>query len=105
MKNWKKIVLYITGPGALLFLLLVLFIHLFTTIDARSWIIGGLIPFFVLFLPLYMVEYFRDETRKEKQDKKFQFNKRNSRIEWEGGNIHGKTPTRTERAGRFFNRK
>jgi hypothetical protein len=52
-----------------------------------------------------MVEYFREETRKEKQDRKFQFNKRNSRIEWEGGNIHGKTPTRTERPGRFFNRK
>lgn len=105
MKNWKKFFLYITGPGALLYLLVVLFIHLFTTVDASNWLIGGLIPFFVLFLPLYMYEYFREETKKEKQSKKFQFKKHNSRVEWEGGNIHGKTPTKTERPGRFFNRK
>jgi len=105
MKNWKKIILYITGPGALLVLLVVLFIHLFTPTDARNWIKAGLIPFFVIFIPLYMVEYFRDVTRKENQDKKFQFKKRNTRTEWEGGNIHGKTPTKTKRPGRFFNPK
>ena len=103
MKKWKKIILVTTGPGILIFVMIVLFIHLFTPADTSNWIVVGLIPFFIVFIPFYMVEYFRDETRKEKQDKKIQFKKRKTRTEWEGGNIHGKIPTQTKRPGNLFN--
>lgn len=104
MENLKKIILYITGPGVLFFELVALFVHLFTPLNARSWLIGGLIVFFVVFIPLYSYEYFRQEFGKE--DKKpISFNKNKGRTEWRGGNIHGKIPTKTNTPGNYFNKK
>ncbi|MEN8117252.1 MAG: hypothetical protein ABFS16_09750 [Bacteroidota bacterium] len=103
MQTIKKIVLYVTGPGVIAFEAVVLFIHLFTPTDTKPWIIGGLFVFFLVFIPLYSVEYFRQNFGKEEY-KKIRFKKRNKRTEWEGGNIHGKTPTEVERPGRLFNK-
>ncbi|MBN1985179.1 MAG: hypothetical protein JW761_02685 [Prolixibacteraceae bacterium] len=103
MKNLKKVVLYISGPGVVAMEVVALFIHLFTGKNARFWIIGGLIVFFVVFIPLYSIEYFRQNFKREKS-KLVQFKKKKSRTEWEGGNIHGKTPTNVDRPGRIFNK-
>ena len=103
MKKFKKIVLYISGPGMVLLEFVALFIHFFTAANARPWIIGGLIVFFVVFIPLYSIEYFRQNFRNDGDKKTVQFKKRNTRTEWEGGNIHGKTPTEVKRPGNFFN--
>ncbi|MDX8339156.1 hypothetical protein SLH46_08200 [Draconibacterium sp. IB214405] len=101
MEKIKKIVLYISGPGVLFFELVALFIHLFTPVNTRPWLIGGLVVFFVVFLPLYSVEYFRQEFKKN--DKKaISFGKNKGRTEWRGGNIHGKVPTKTEGPGKLF---
>lgn len=102
MEKLKKIVLIIAGPGVLFFELVALFIHLFTAVNARSWLIGGLIVFFVVFVPLYCYEYFRQEFGKADK-KSISFNKNKSRTEWRGGNIHGKVPTKTKAPGKFFN--
>lgn len=100
-KKIKKIVLLIAGPGMLFVELLALFIHIFTASDAKPWIIGGMVVFFVIFIPLYAIEYFKNNFRDEKKSN-IQFKKRNTRTEWEGGNIHGKTPTEVSRPGKLF---
>jgi len=102
MEKFKKIVLLIAGPGIIAVELVAVFIHLFTSNNTKPWIIGGLLIFFIVFIPLYSVEYFRQQIKKEKMKKDFLFKKRNTRTEWEGGNIHGKLPTKTERPGRYF---
>lgn len=101
MERFKKIVLYVAGPGVLFFELVALFIHLFTSTNTRPWLIGGLVVFFVVFVPLYSVEYFRQEFKKA--DKKpISFSKNKERTEWRGGNIHGKVPTKTKAPGKYF---
>jgi len=103
MEKLKKIVLIIAGPGVLFVELVALFIHLFTSVNARPWLIGGLIIFFVVFIPLYCYEYFRQEFGKADK-KSISFNKNKSRTEWRGGNIHGKVPTKTKAPGKYFNK-
>nr|WP_319570913.1 hypothetical protein [uncultured Draconibacterium sp.] len=102
MEKLKKIVLIVSGPVVLFVELVALFIHLFTPVNMRSWLIGGLIVFFVIFIPLYAYEYFRQEFGKK--DKSISFNKNKSRTEWSGGNIHGKVPTKTKAPGNYFNK-
>jgi preprotein translocase subunit SecY len=102
MKKLKKVVLLITGPGAVAVALIAIFIHIFTSGNTKPWIIGGLVIFFLVFIPLYSVEYFRQQIKNDKEKKVIWFKKRDTRTEWEGGNIHGKLPTETERPGRFF---
>ena len=60
-----------------------LFIHLFTTNNAKPWITGGLVIFFIVFIPLYSIEYFRQEFKKGDR-KKISFRKKNTRTEWHG---------------------
>lgn len=97
----KKTILLITGPGVLFVEITALFIHLSTSATAKAWIIGGLLVFFLVFLPLYSVEYFRQEFKKS--DRTFHFKRKNTRTEWRGGNIKGKVPYEEKRPGRFFN--
>ena len=104
MERIKKIVLYIAGPGVLFVELVALFIHLFTTTNTKSWMVAGFIIFMVVFVPLYSYEYFRQNFKDDKSKKSIHFNRSGSRTEWEGGNIHGKTPTKVKRPGRFFNK-
>lgn len=79
-----------------------LFIHLFTTNNAKPWITGGLVIFFIVFIPLYSIEYFRQEFKKGDR-KKISFRKKNTRTEWHGGNIHGTVPREEKRPGKLFN--
>ncbi len=102
MEKLKKIVLIISGPVVLFIELVALFIHLFTPVNTRPWLIGGLIVFFVVFVPLYSYEYLRQEFGKT--DKSISFNKHKSRTEWRGGNIHGKVPTKSKAPGKYFNK-
>lgn len=95
--------MYISGPGVILVELIALFIHLFTPVNTKSWLVGGAAVFFVVFIPLYSIEYFRQEFSKTEK-KRTLIKKRNTRTEWEGGNIHGKVPTETERLGKMFNK-
>jgi hypothetical protein len=104
MEKLKKAVLYIAGPGVILVEAVALFIHLFTANDAKPWIIGGLAVFFVVFIPFYSIEYFRQNFRDNKDKRSMHFKKRKTRIEWEGGNIHGKIPKEVERPGKLFNK-
>lgn len=104
MKKLKKLIMYIAGPGVIMVEIVAIFIHLFTTGNAKPWIIAGLVVFFVVFIPLYSVEYFRQNFKDEKDKRLVQFRKGKTRTEWEGGNIHGKTPTKIDRPGRMFNR-
>ena len=104
METFKKIVLYIAGPGVIIVEAVALFIHLFTAKDAKPWIIGGIIVFFVVFIPLYTIEYFRQYFKENKDIKSIRFRRKHSRTEWEGGNIHGKIPTEVERPGKLFNK-
>ncbi len=104
MRNFKKVVLLITGPGIILVVAVALFIHLFTEANAKPWIIGGLIVFFVVFMPLYSIEYFRQNFNGNDKYRPVSFRKRKTRTEWEGGNIHGKIPREHERPGKFFNK-
>lgn len=104
MDKLKKIILLITGPGVIAFEAIVIFIHLFTTNNTKPWIIGGLVIFFLVFIPLYSIEYFKQNFRDEKQNKSFQFKKRNTRTEWEGGSVHGRVTKDVERPGKIFNK-
>ena len=101
MKKLKKTILLIAGPGVILVEAVALFVHLFTSNNARPWLIGGLLVFFVVFIPLYSVEYFRQNFKNDKKEN-VRFKKRNTRTEWEGGNIHGKTPVEVSRPGKLF---
>lgn len=91
----------IAGPGILTVEIVALFLHLFTSVQVKPVIVAGLVIFFVVFIPLYSVEYFRQQFKKEEK-RKIRFGKRKTRSEWEGGNIHGKVPTETERPGKIF---
>lgn len=102
MEKFKKTVLMIAGPGVVVVEIVAIFIHLFTSGNAKPWIVGGLVVFFVIFIPLYSVEYFKQQFKKEKDKKGISFKKRVTRTEWEGGNIHGKLPTEVERPGKLF---
>jgi F0F1-type ATP synthase assembly protein I len=102
MKKFKKILLYITGPGMVFVILTALLIQIFTETNAKSWIIGALVVFFVVFIPVYFVIYFRQNLKESDTKKSFHFKKRDTRTEWEGGNIHGKIPTEAKRPGKFF---
>lgn len=102
MEKIKKAVLYIAGPGMGLVVLVALFFQIFTTINAKSWIIGALIIFVVVFVPVYFVEYFRQNIKESNTSKPIHFKKRDTRTEWKGGNIHGKIPSEINRPGRFF---
>ncbi len=104
MDRVKKIILLIAGPGVLLVEVVALFIHLFTSANARPWIIAGLFVFFIVFIPLYSVEYFRQEFRNDRK-KEIHFKKSNTRTEWRGGNIHGKIPHKEQRPGKLFNKR
>jgi len=97
----KKIILLITGPGILLVEAVALFIHLFTSTNAKPWLIAGLVVFFVVFIPLYSIEYFRQEFKRG-EGRNIRFNRKNTRLDWHGGNIHGKVPKEEERPGRMF---
>lgn len=102
MEKLKKTILLIAGPGILLVELVVIFIHIFTTVNLKPVIVIGFLIMLIVFIPLYSVEYFRQNFSDKKKDKNIRFKKDNSRTEWEGGNIHGKVPTKTERPGRYF---
>ena len=102
MKKLKKIILLIAGPGVLLVEAVALFVHLFTSANAKPWIISGLIVFFVVFIPLYSVEYFKQQFRDDR-DKKVHFKRKRGRTEWRGGNIHGKVADESEKPGRLYN--
>ncbi len=91
----------VAGPGVLLMEAVALFIHIFASANVRPWLIGGLIVFFVVFIPLYSFEYFRQEFKNDKK-KSIRFKKDNTRIEWRGGNIHGKIPYKESRPGKLF---
>lgn len=104
MEKLKKIIMYIAGPGVVIVEIVAIFVHLFTSGNARPWIIGGLLVFFVVFIPLYSIEYFRQNFKNAKTKKTIQFKRKKTRTEWEGGNIHGKTPKETERPGKLFNK-
>ena len=105
MEKFKKIVLLVTGPGAIAVDIIALFVHLFTPVNTKPWIIGGLVVFFVVFIPFYSVEYFRQQFKNTDENKRFSFRKRITRTEWEGGNIHGKLPTEVERPGKLIKKK
>lgn len=98
----KKIILMIAGPGVLFLEAVALFIHLFSTIDMKPWLIAGLAVFFVAFIPLYSIEYFRQEFKKEDKGR-IRFRHKNKRTDWQGGNIHGKVPKEENQPGRMFN--
>jgi len=83
-------------------ILTALFLQFFSEINAMAWIIGALIVFFIIFIPVYFVEYFRQNLKESDNKKPLYFKKRDTRTEWEGGNIHGKIPTQTKRPGKFF---
>lgn len=91
----------IAGPGVILIEAVAVFIHLFTSADTKPWIVGGLVVFFLVFIPLFSVEYFRQEFQKENR-KTVRFKKKNKRTEWGGGNVHGATPKEAPRAGKLF---
>jgi membrane protein YdbS with pleckstrin-like domain len=103
MERIKKIIMYISGPVVLFVEVVALFIHLFTATNTKSWMVGGFVIFMVVFVPLYSVEYFRQNFKNNKSKNNVQFKKEHSRTEWEGGNIHGKTPTKVNRPGKIFN--
>ena len=98
----KKTILLITGPGVLLLEAVALFIHLFTSTNTKPWLIGGLIVFFIGFIPLYSIEYFNQEFKRG-AGRNVRFHRKNKRMDWHGGNIHGKVPKEEERPGRMFN--
>ena len=105
MEKLKKIIMLIAGPGILAIELVAIFIHLFTTTNTKPIIVIGLIIFFVVFVPLYSIEYFKQNFKNEPPSRIVRFKKRNERHEWEGGNIHGKTPTKSTQPGKLFNNK
>ena len=104
MEKIKKTIMYIAGPGVVIVEIVAIFVHLFTSGNARPWIVGGLLVFFVVFVPLYSIEYFRQNFKNNKDKKSIQFKRKKTRIEWEGGNIHGKIPKKTVRPGKMFNK-
>jgi len=101
MKNAKKTILLVTGPGVLFVEVIALFVQFFTSADAKPWIIGGLFIFFVVFIPIYAYEYFKQEFKASDQ-KKVHFKRKRGRTDWQGGNIHGKVPFESETPGRLF---
>jgi len=101
MKSTRKIILLVAGPGVLLYEAVALFVHLFTPVNTKLWLIGGLVVFFVVFIPLYGYEYFRQEFSADEK-KKVHFKRKRGRTEWHGGNIHGKVPYDSEKPGRLF---
>jgi uncharacterized membrane protein required for colicin V production len=103
MEKLKKTVLMVSGPGVILLEAVALFMHLFTSVNAKPWIIAGLFVFFLVFIPLYAIEYFKQEFKKD-TSKKIEFKKKKTRTEWRGGNIHGKIPTQEKRPGKLFNK-
>lgn len=104
MDRIKKIVLYLAGPVVLFVEMVALFIHLFTSINTKIWMIVGFVVFMIGFVPLYSVEYFRQNFKNDKTKKSISIKKDRSRTEWEGGNIHGKLPTKINRPGKLFNK-
>ena len=102
MEKLKKIILLIAGPGVLFGEVVAIFIHLFTSSNTKPWIIGGLIVFFLIFIPFYSVEFFRQNFKNEKRKSVIRFKRKQTRTEWEGGNIHGKTPAEVERPGKLI---
>ncbi|WP_167609365.1 hypothetical protein [Maribellus sediminis] len=98
----KKTILLIAGPGALLVVIVALFMHLFTSANTKAWMLGGLLVFFIVFLPFYAIEYFRQEFKKDDK-KKVHFKRKSGRTEWHGGNIHGKVPHQTKKPGNLYN--
>ncbi|NCB09324.1 MAG: hypothetical protein EOM73_14310, partial [Bacteroidia bacterium] len=69
MEKLKKTILYISGPGVLFVEIIAVFVQLFTSANAKPWIIGGLLVFFIVFLPLYSIEYFRQNFKNERNKK------------------------------------
>jgi len=103
MTKLKTIVLMGSGPGVIMVEAIAIFIQLFTAHNAKPFIIGGLVVFFLIFIPLYSVEYFRQEFQHENR-KNLHFKRKNSRTEWRGGNIHGKIPHEEQKPGKFFDK-
>ncbi len=101
MTNWKKIILLIAGPGVILVEAVALFLHLFASVNTKSWLVAGVVVFFVVFVPLYAFEYFSQEFKYDRE-KKIHFKRKQGRIEWRGGNIHGKVPGKSEKPGKLF---
>ena len=104
MENFKKVVLYIAGPGVVIVEIVAVFIHLFTESDGRPWIIGGLVVFFIGFVPLYSVEYFRQNFKETKTKRSVRFRKKNKRTVWEGGNVHGSIAKKVEGRKNLFDK-
>ena len=104
MEKLKKTILLVTGPGILAVELIAIFIHLFTTTNTKPIIIAGLIIFFLIFIPMYSVEYFKQNFKDDKPSRIIRFKNKNQRQGWEGGNIHGKTPSKTTQPGKLFNK-
>lgn len=95
--NVKKIILYVTGPGAILYLGVVLYIHIFLGKNMIFWIIPALVILCVVFFPLFVIEKFRHNDQKSRErNPNIRFQEKNSRIEWRDGNIHGKVPRKTK---------
>lgn len=103
MEKFKKIILMITGPGIVAVELIVVFIHLFTPLNTKPLIIAGLAVFFIVFIPLYSIEYFKQNFKNDPPSRAIRFKKNNERRGWEGGNIHGKTPMKSTQPGKYFN--
>ena len=62
------------------------------------------LTFFIVFIPLYSVEFFKQNLKNEPPSRTMGFKSKNERYGWEGGNIHGKTPTKTTQPGKLFNK-
>lgn len=96
----KKILLYLTGPGVVLYLGVILFIHLFAGKNMISWMIPAFVVFFVVFLPLFAFEKFKHNDKVSRENgRNIQFGEKNRRTEWEGGNIHGRIPKKSKGPG------
>lgn len=102
MKNVKKIILLIAGPGVLAIEIVALFVHLFAERDTKPVMVALAVVFFVVFIPLYSYEYFKQEFSKPAEKKRVLFKRKNERLEWEGGNIKGKVPKKHPGPGRLF---
>ena len=104
MEKQKKTILMIAGPGIFAVEFIVIFIHLFTTVNTKPIIIAGLVIFFIVFIPLYSVEFFKQNFKNEPPSRTMRFKSKNELHGWEGGNIHGKTPTKTTQPEKLFNK-
>jgi len=68
--------------------------------------IPAIVVFFVIFLPVYSIENFKNQDKKSREKKgDIRFSEKYKRTEWEGGNIHGKVLSKKDRPGFMEKRK